>query len=200
MNQNIKTFIKFRDQSFAEIIELAKKHKLTHFEKNAFTAFVVGAVHAAETYFSLDQLPFKNIKHIEDFDVAMQAYVFLCLVELREFFRVSENKKEFKDAMDVSKEKFIQDFCKVFGGEDIEKYSKQTLAFFDEIEGEMGDPRDLWYNQAIYFGKLFSSNELNFEKLTEENLATKLGLSTTTQQVQIENAKMFQKVILGKEI
>ena len=130
----------------------------------------------------------------------MQAYVFLCLAELREFFRVSENKKEFRDVSDVSKEKLIKDFCKVFGGDDIERYALKTLAFFDEIEGEMNDPRDLWYNQAIYFGKLLSNNEVDFEKLTEENLATKLGLSITTQDVQIENAKMFQRIILGKEI
>ena len=141
-----------------------------------------------------------DIAKIEDFDTVMQAYVFLCLAELREFFRVSENKKEFNEVVDVTKEKMINDFCRIFGGDDIEKYARKTLTFFDEIEGEMNDPRDLWYNQAIYFGKLLSSDKIDFAKLTEENLGTKLGLSLTTQEVQIENAKMFQKVILGREI
>ncbi len=200
MNLNIQSFIKFRDQSFSEIVESARKHEITHFEKNAFTAFVVGAAHAAETYLALDQFPFKNIKKVEDFDIVIQAYIFLCLVELREFFRLSKNKKEFQDAMDVSKEKLIEDFCKIFGGEDIKKYTEQTLKFFDETEDEMGDPRDLWYNQTIYFGKLLSNDEINFEKLTEDDLAIKLDLSITTQRIQVENAKMFQKIILGKEI
>lgn len=200
MNSNIQIFTKLRDQSFAEIIERLNGHDITHFEKNAFTAFVVGASHAAEIYFSFDRSPFKNIKYIQDFDVAMQAYVFLCLVEMYEFFRIFEKKEEYKNVMNVSKEKIIKDFCKIFGGEDIEKYTEQTLVFFDEIENKMNDPRDLWYNQVICFGKLLSNNEVDFEKITEENLAIKLDLSMAVQRVQIENAEMFRKIILGKNV
>ena len=199
MNHNIKAFFKFRDQSFTEIVELTRKHEITHFEKNAFTSFVVSAAHTAETYFSLDNLPFNKIKHIEDFNIAMQAYALLCLVELYEFFTIAQNKKEIQNKMDVSKEELIEDFGKVLGGENIDNHIKNMLTAFDGILNETKDRRDLWYNQAIYFGKLLSNNDMEFEKLIEENIATELDLSMTTQHVRVENAKTLQKIIFGKE-
>ncbi len=196
----VQDFESFSDHAFLEIQEMAKIGKITKFEEKAFISFCAAANIAAKTYITTDKLPYIKIEEVENENTTFDAYLFLCAVELHGFFTRLKNKKEIKDALDVSQEKLVKNFAEIFGGKELEDHLKKLLNTFNKMVEEMGDdPRDLWYNQALLFGNKLSEGKINFGALTEKDLAVKMSISTISTNLQIESAKIFDSIVFGKK-
>lgn len=188
-----------RDYSLLQIQEATKAGKITKFEGRAFVSFCAAANIAAQTYLTFDKLPYIKIENVDE-DILLDTYFFLCAIEVHGFFARLKNKKEIATALDVPKEQLVQDFAVIFGGEEIKSHLNKLLSLFDKMVSDMGgDPRDLWYNQALLFGNKLSQGKIDFGDLTEKDLAAKLSISIISQSLQVESAKMFDSIVFGKE-
>lgn len=195
-----KMFENLRNHSLLEIQEAAKLGNITNFEEKAFISFCAAANIAAQTYLTSEKLPYNRIEKVEDENTVLDAYFFLCAIELHGFFARLKNKKEISEALDVPKERLVKDFAAIFGGEELENYLNKLLTAFDKMVKEMGgDPRDLWYNQALLFGNKLSEGKIDFGDLTEKDLAAKLSISLVSQNLQIESAKLFDSIVFNKD-
>lgn len=182
-----------------EIREATQKGKITKFEEKAFTSFC-GAVNiAAQTYLTHTP-PYNKIKKVENDSTVIDAYMFLCAIELHGFFARLKNTKEIKKALDVPREKLIKDFAEILGGEELENYFNKELNSFDKmVEETTGDPRDLWYNQALFFGNKLSEGKIDFGDLAEKDVAEKLRISLVSQMLQVGSAKLFNDIVFNKD-
>lgn len=142
-----------------------------------------------------DELPYKELKQVENDSTIIDAYIFLCATELHGFFVRLKNKKEIREALNVSREKFIKDFAEIFGGEEIENYFNKVLGSFDEIAKKC-DLRDLWFHQALIFCNMLSEGKIDFGDLTREK---QILISFTSQILQIETTKLFDKIVFNKD-
>ena len=94
----------------------------------------------------------------------------------------------------------MKNFAEIFSGKELEDHLKKLLNTFNKMVEEMGgDPRDLWYNQALLFGNKLSEGKINFGALTEKDLAVKMSISNIYTNLQIESAKLFDSIVFGKK-
>jgi ribosomal protein L25 (general stress protein Ctc) len=186
-------------RTLVEIDNLAKSGSITDFERKSFISFCISAQVAAETYSNLEGFPYIEIRTDDDIERVEDAYVFLCLVELHEFLERSKNSKKIMEVFRNSPQELIISFAKIFGGEEAHSHFNKTLSHFDKILADMRDIRDLWYNQALEFVSKISQNNIDVSKLVHGNLSNSINLSLLSQGVQIENTKLFDKIVLNEE-
>lgn len=193
MNENLKTFLKFRNQSFEEIIKLANKQLLTEFEKKLFTALCTCSYNLAEHYFNSSKLPLHNLKKITNFDLAIKGWVFLNVIELESFLKDCEITPEVKNIVDVSEKKIIEDFGKIFSGEDIDKYITTTLNSIKNLNGSAKSLEKFWVGELFMFISLISNNEVDTNVLS--NKESILGIIKIVEEINIKNIESKIKIL-----
>ena len=201
----IKIFNNLYNRTLFKINETAKKGDITNFEEKAFISFCASANITAKTYLSSEQLPYEKIDKVEEESNIFDAYLFLCVAELHDFFERLKNKKEINEIIDTSKEKIIKDFAKILSNEELKDKFEEKLnilldVFDDKIRETNGDQRDLWYGQSIIFGNKLSNGKINFEDLMEEDISAKLNFSIISLNLHIGSAELFDSIVLGKKI
>jgi len=72
------------------------------------------------------------------------------------------------------------------------------LNFFDKVVTDMGDPRDLWYNQVLWFSNKISGDKIDFTQLRGRELADTITLSPVSQNLRIMSAKLFDKIVFNE--
>jgi hypothetical protein len=72
------------------------------------------------------------------------------------------------------------------------------LTFFDKVVIDMGDPRDLWYNQLLWFSNKISGSKIDFTQLRGRELADTITLSLVSQNLRITSAKLFDKIVFNE--
>lgn len=196
----VEKFEFYRNYFLSEIEKLKDDNELTDFEEKALISFIGAAYIAAKTYLTTKELPHIKIKSVESEATIIDAYFFLCAIELHGFLARIKNVKEIERASDTTTEKLINKIAKVFGGEDLGTYMLEFLESFDTVEKlANGDPRDLWFNQALSFGNRLSEERMNFVELVDQDLAAKMTVSFISIDLQIISAKLFDEIVLGKK-
>jgi hypothetical protein len=200
MKQNLAhLFETLEDYTLAEIDKLAKSETTNHFEQKAFSSFCMAAQIAAENLLKLENLPCNKVGNINDLNSVTDAYIFLCAVEIHAFFERAKNSKKIGDALSTSKNKFIKHFAMCFERKEDEDYFNKMLTFFDKVVTDMGDPRDLWYNQLLWFSNKISGNKIDFTQLRGRELADTITLSLVSQNLRIMSAKLFDKIVFNED-
>jgi len=198
MKQNlVHLFGTLGDCTLTEIDKLAKSKAINHFEQKAFSAFCIAAQIAAEDLLKLENLP--KVEKIDDLDSVADAYIFLCAVELHAFLERAKNNKKVGDALSTTKNDCIKHFAMCFGGKEDEDYFNKMLNFFDKVVTDMGDPRDLWYNQVLWFSNKISGVKIDFTRLTDRELADTITLSLVSQNLRIMSATLFDKIVFNED-
>jgi hypothetical protein len=199
MKQNlVHLFGTIGDCTLTEIDKLAKSKTINHFEQKAFSSFCIAAQIAAENLLKLENLPYDKVEKINDLNSVADAYIFLCAVEVHAFLERAKNNKKIRDALSTPKNDFIKHFAMCFGGKEDEDYFNKMLNFFDKVVTDMGDPRDLWYNQMLWFSNKVSGDKIDFTQLTGRELADTITLSLVSQNLRIMSAKLFDKIVFNE--
>ncbi len=187
-------------QALNDINALKELEKISEFEEKAFSSFCRAANITAQSYLKAyresEYIPYK-IMEIDNIDTIFNAYIFLCATELDLFFRRAGNKAEIRDVMDVSRDKLINDFAEVFGGEEISKYFNKTLESFADIASEIGGPLDLPYNQVLNFGIILSGGKRIAEQI-DMDIKAITYLSLLSHNAQMASSRLFDETVLGK--
>jgi hypothetical protein len=186
------------DCTLTEIDKLAKSKVINHFEQKAFSSFCIAAQIAAENLLKLENLPFDKVEKINDLNSVADAYIFLCSVEVHTFFEGAKNNKKIGDALSTPRNDFIKHFAMCFGRKEDEDYFNEILIFFDKVVTDMGDPRDLWYNQMLWFSNKISGDKIDFTQLKGRELADTITLSLVSQNLRIMSAKLFDKIVFNE--
>jgi len=115
MKQNlVHLFGTIGDCTLTEIDKLAKSKVINHFEQKAFSSFCIAAQIAAENLLKLENLPCDKVEKINDLNSVVDAYIFLCSVEVHAFFERAKNNKKIGDALSTPKNDFIKNFAMCF--------------------------------------------------------------------------------------
>jgi len=200
MKQNLAhLFETVGDYTLSEIDKLAKSGEINHFEQKAFSSFCMAAQIAAENLLKLENLPCNKIGNVNDRSNVTDAYIFLCAVEIHAFFERAKNSKKIKDVLSTSKNNFIKHFAMCFEGKEDEDYFDKMLTFFDKVVTDMGDPRDLWYNQLLWFSNKISGSKIDSTQLRGRELADTITLSLVSQNLRIMSAKLFNKIVFNED-
>jgi hypothetical protein len=199
MKQNfVYLFGILRDYTLTEIDKLAKSKAINHFEQKAFSAFCITAQIVAESLLKLEALHCDKVEGINDTNIVEDAYIFLCTIELHNFLERAKNNKRIGDALNASKNDFIKHFAMCFGGKEAEDYFNNMLSYFDKVVIDMGDPRDLWYNQVLWFSNKITGNKIEFTRLRGRELADTISLSLVSQNLRIMSAEIFNKIVFNE--
>lgn len=200
LRKDIREFVKLRNHTLTTLKTISEHNNFTTKEHLLFYSLLVFSQDIIEELLSTKWLPFYK-KKSNNIDSITKAFCFWCTVELHAFMNALKNKRSWKDSFDITLEKLLLDFIKLFDDIISEDYLVELINNFNKIVSDRnGDARDLWYSQVILFANILYNGQQDYSHIFEHDIKLKLSTSLFIGEIRINAVQFIEQTVFRKEV